>query len=208
MKRVYYNNTSFLDLLFNFLLATMILLVIAVLHIVVEHKKADIKTQAEFVLTVTWPKEIDHDVDTWVRDPNRNILWFRQKEIGVCHLDRDDLGHLSNDWTFGPDGTISYNPNQEIITIRGIVPGEWVFNLHLYRKGTNYGLPITVSVSLIKLNPTATTLFYKEIQMEEYWQEKTVARVRLGEHGDVLSVEDGPMIKLVEEKQAQPRYLQ
>ena len=204
MRRAYHNNISFLDLLFNLLLMTIILLVVAVLHIVIENNKADIKTQAEFIITTTWDKQIDYDVDTWVQDPEGNILWYNQKEIGVMHLDRDDLGHLGNDWYFDEFGTAVYNPNQEIVTFRGIMAGEWIINLHLYRKGYNYDSPISVSVTFIKLHPKAKTVFSKKIQISEYWQEETVARVNITACGDVLSVEDGPKKKLVETKRERP----
>jgi hypothetical protein len=203
MRRLYHNNTSFLDLLFNFLLATTILLVIAVLHIVVQNNKADIKTQAEFIITVTWDKTIDFDIDTWVQDPDDLLLWYRQREIGIMHIDRDDRGHISTgepDYYLNSSGELVYNPNQEIITIRGIKPGEWIINLHLFRVGDFDKLPITVNISFIKLNPKAITIIQREIIFTEYWQQETIARVIISETGEILNIEDGPFKDLVEEK--------
>lgn len=200
MRRSYYNNTSFLDLLFNFLLATTILLVIAVLHIVVEHNKADIKTQAEYVITLTWDKSKDIDVDVWVQSPTGNLLWYRQKEIGIMHLDRDDKGHIGNDWVTDKFGDVIYNPNQEIVTIRGIESGEWIINLHMFRTLSSGLLPVDVDISLIKLNPKATTVFNKKIKLSSYWEQKTVARVVISDDGSVLKVEDGPSKDLIKDK--------
>lgn len=206
MRRSYHDNTSFLDLLFNFLLATTILLVIAVIHIVVENNKADIKTQAEYVITVTWDKTIDFDVDTWIEDPDKLLLWYRVREIGMMHMDRDDRGHAatnSNDYSYDSTGKISYHPNQEIITIRGIKPGEWIINLHLFRVGDDDALPITVNISFIKLNPKAETIFQEEVIFKEYWQQQTIARVKISESGTILEVEDGPFKDLIQD-QVQP----
>ena len=133
MKRSYYNNTSFLDLLFNFLLATLILLVIAVLNIVEEKNQADIKTEAEFVLTLEWNKNQDNDIDVWVEDPNGDMLWYRSQDTGIIHLDRDDRGKLDDHYENGKAIQI----NQEIVTFRGILPGEWCINEHFFRMGEN-----------------------------------------------------------------------
>jgi hypothetical protein len=200
MRRQYYNQTSFLDLLFNFLLATTILLVIAVLHIVIENNKADIQRDAEYILTMTWDKKIDADMDIWVKDPRGDLLWYRQKEIGVMHLDRDDKGHIGNDWVTTELGDIIYNPNQEIVTIRGVIPGEWIINLHLFRVLSTVYLPCEVDVTLIKLNPKATTILNKKLVFNEYWEQQTVARLDISESGDILSVEDGPFIDMIEDK--------
>ena len=52
---------------------------------------------------------------------------------GLLHLDRDDYG-TSNDRVVGPDGEpIEFEYNEEIVTIRGIVPGEYTLNLHLFQ---------------------------------------------------------------------------
>ncbi len=48
------------------------------------------------------------------------------------HLDRDDLGERND--AIEVAGRRVLNPlNQEIVSIRGILPGEYVVNLHLYR---------------------------------------------------------------------------
>ena len=52
------------------------------------------------------------------------------------HLDRDDLGD-KNDKIYLPDGSMIKVPqNQELLTIRGIVPGEYVLNIHMYSSTT------------------------------------------------------------------------
>jgi hypothetical protein len=200
MRKTYYNNTAFLDLLFNFLLATTILLVIAV-SFIIKQSKADIKTKAEFVVTIDWTGEHDNDVDIWIEDPAENLLWYKQKEVGVMHLDRDDLGH-TGDTHQTLDGEVSIiKINHEIATIRGCIEGEWVINLHLYRQGTKE--PTTTKISLIKLNPRATVIFSKEFEMATYWEQITVARIFMTNSGKILRVEDGPFKDLIIDQAAQ-----
>ena len=145
------DNTAFLDLLFNTLLGFVMLFFISFYLMNPSQSKTDIKTKAEFVITVTWTEGNECDVDTYLQDPLGNILFFRQKEKGLMHLDRDDLGNV-NDTIILPNGeTIRLPVNQELTTIRGFIPGEWVLNVHLYKKRTTEGAVVEISVD--KLNP-------------------------------------------------------
>jgi hypothetical protein len=101
----YGSQTSFLDLLFNSLLAFVAFFILSLLLIKEENepKKASVEMKVEFLITVTWPYEQDNDVDTWVVDPVGNIVSFNRRENGLMHLDRDDLGS-KNDTITLPDG--------------------------------------------------------------------------------------------------------
>ena len=157
----YLSGLGFTDLLFNTLIGFVFLFVIAFLLIappVPTDKKIDPK--AEILIILTWPEGNMSDIDLWVRDPLGQTVSFRGRDRGLMHLDRDDLGN-SNDTIILADGrTIKSEQNQEIVTIRGWVPGEWVVNAHFYafRKAvkdgdpeTKYTIPITVE--LIRINP-------------------------------------------------------
>ena len=189
-RRIYYNNTSFLDLLFNTLVGFVFLFIIAFLLINPSLKKADIKTKAEFVITVTWSDNSQDDVDTWLQDPAGNVLHFRQRDVGLAHLDRDDLGKI-NDTIILEDGRrVEYPHNQELTTIRGFLPGEWVLNVHMYSKRD--ANPTLVEVRIDKLNPKVQTLFYKKIVMKSKWEEVTVTRFVMTNQGDIISWDDLP----------------
>ena len=184
-RRIYYNNTSFLDLLFNTLVGFVLLFVIAFLLINPSIKKADIKTKAEFVIAVTWNDNSQDDVDTWLQDPAGNVLHFRQKDVGLAHLDRDDLGKINDTITLDDGRRIEYTHNQELTTIRGFVTGEWVLNVHMYKKRDSN--PTLVEVRIDKLNPKVQTLFYKKIVMKSKWEEVTVTRFVMTNQGDKSS---------------------
>ena len=151
-------------------------------------KKAEVHTQAEYIITVTWPVNNKDDIDTWLEDPLGNVLFFRNKEVGLSHLDRDDLGY-ANDVIYLADGSsVTYPYNQEITTIRGFIGGEWTLNLHMYSK--NEENPTTARVVVDKLNPKLKTIIAKDITLGERGEEITVARFEMGSSGDILSVND------------------
>jgi len=65
-----------------------------------------------------------------VEDPRGNIVYFQNKEVGLMHLDRDDRGTIADRIII--DGKNIENPaNQEIVTIRGYMAGEYVVNLYI-----------------------------------------------------------------------------
>ena len=189
-RRIYYNNTSFLDLLFNTLVGFVFLFIIAFLLINPSIKKADIKTKAEFVITVTWSDHSQDDVDTWLQDPVGNVLHFRQRDVGLAHLDRDDLGKLNDTIVLEDGRRIEYPHNQELTTIRGFLTGEWVLNVHMYNKRD--ANPTLVEVRIDKLNPKVETVFYKKIVMKSRWEEVTVTRFVMTNQGDIINWDDLP----------------
>jgi hypothetical protein len=112
-------------------------------------------------------------------------MYFRKREVGLMHLDRDDLGTL-NDSQFVPGiGMVNYPYNREITTIRGIMPGEYVFNVHLYRKRRKGDYPIPVTVLIEKLNPHVRLLYSTTVELKEFWEEKTIIRFVLDVDGEV-----------------------
>ena len=184
------DSTPFIDLLFNLLLCFASMFIISFLMIQPILKKAEVHTQAEFIITVTWPIDNTDDVDTWLEDPLGNMVWFSNREAGLSHLDRDDLGHL-NDIIYLADGSvIKYPYNQELVTIRGFIGGEWTLNIHMYAKRDP--VPTIVRVTVDKLNPTIKPILAKDILLSERGDEVTVARFEMGSNGDILSTNDMP----------------
>ena len=183
-KGQYHSNTSFLDLLFNTLVGFVMLFIIAFLLISPIKKKKDIEQKAEYVITVTWPSGFRDDVDTWLEDPAEKLMSFRSKEVGLMHLDRDDLGHLNDTIHVPGVGSINYPYNREITTIRGIMPGEYVLNIHMYRKEGPEHVPVTVTLE--KLNPTVKLIYTTTQILRVKWEEKTIVRFTLNPDGEVI----------------------
>lgn len=175
----------FTDLLFNALLGFTFLFLIAIMFMNPVAKKGIINPKAEYIITIEWPDNSPDDVDTWVEDPNGNLIWFRNREAGLVHLDRDDRGQIND--TITVNGTEIQNPlNQEVVTIRGVVPGEYVVNVHYYATETE--LPIRVTVKVSKVNPALEIVYYGDTLLEKKGEEKTAVRFVINKSGTVTQV--------------------
>ncbi|MGR9093184.1 MAG: hypothetical protein ACU85U_21650 [Gammaproteobacteria bacterium] len=180
-------NTSdpFTDLLFNALLGFTFLFLIAIMFMNPVAKKGIIDPKAEYIITIAWPDNSPDDVDTWVEDPNGNLIWFRNREAGLVHLDRDDRGQVND--TITVNGEEIQNPlNQEVITIRGVVPGEYIVNVHYYATETQ--LPLRVTVKVSKVNPALEIVYYGDTLLEKKGDEKTAVRFVIDKSGKVSQI--------------------
>ena len=185
MKRNYHTNLAFLDVLFNTLLCFAALFALS--FVLINPSKTDKNTEskAEFIIVVTWPQELDNDVDVYLEDPQGNMVAFMRREDGLMHLDRDDLGSR-NDSIMTPAGRIEYLENREIITIRGTVPGEYILNVHMYHKNSKEPLtPVTVIVD--KINPYGTVAL-RTVELKDKGDEQTVCRFTVNNEGKVTNV--------------------
>jgi hypothetical protein len=173
----------FYDMLFNMLIAFVFCFIIALLAMNPKAlKTGDIPAKAEFIVTVSWPDMNPNDIDTWVQDPGGNLVWFRSREAGLMHLDRDDRG-LAND-SIVVNGQQVVNPlNQEVASIRGIAPGEYTVNAHYYE--SKDGQPVDVTVSVVKVNPRAEVVYYGQVKLARKGDEATAARFTVLPDGSV-----------------------
>ncbi len=176
----------FYDMLFNMLIAFVFCFIVALLAMNPKAMKTgDIPSKAEFIVNVSWPDLNPNDIDTWVQDPGGNLVWFRAREAGLMHLDRDDRG-LQGD-VIVVNGREVVNPlNQEVVTIRGIEPGEFTVNLQYYE--TKNGEPVEATVSIIKVNPRAEVVFYGQVALARKGDEATAARFTVLPDGSVTNV--------------------
>ena len=162
----------------------MALFFLAYMLINPEQKESkNVEAKAEFIITVDWPQEYDDDIDVYVEDPEGHLVSFRRREDGLMHLDRDDLGHR-NDTIETQFGTVKYGENREIVTIRGIIPGEYVVNIHAYKKEGSEPIPVTVVLD--KINPFSTVV-REVVEIRITGDEKTAFRFVLDKDGDIKS---------------------
>ena len=137
-----------------------------------------------------WDKEAKGDIDLYVEDPTSKQVSFRYHNHNFMHLDKDDLGAM-NDTVVNADGSIStVKINREVVTIRGIIKGEYVINGHYYSLRSydkiNPKKPvITVRVELHKVNPYSI-MWAGEKQFNHKGQEETFLRFRLDKDGNIL----------------------
>jgi len=140
----------FRDMLYLLSLSFAVLLIYALIQIHPPAKKSEIERKAEFLIILEWEEKSVADIDLWVMDPQNNIVWFRQKTGGFLHLDKDDLGQRNDKIIIDGVEKIIYL-NREVVTIRGIVPGEYITNVHAFRKTEE--ATVSGNVRLLKLNP-------------------------------------------------------
>jgi hypothetical protein len=172
-------------MLFKALQVVAFLFFIALLAIAPDAKDGKIDSKAEFIVTMDWPDQHPDDLDLFVQDPAGNIAWYRHREAGFMVLERDDRGG-ANDFTLVNGKKISSPIREEIVTIRGIVPGEYTVNVSHFQATTGAAVPVTVKVQ--KLNPTAQVVFDNAVMVDHTGDEKTAVRFTLDDNGKVVDV--------------------
>ena len=107
----------FYDMLFNMLIAFVFCFIIALLAMNPKATKTgDIPAKAEFIITLSWPDMDPNDLDLWVQGPSGESAWFRNREVDLMYLDRDDRGNSNN--TIMVNGRKVINPlRQEVVTL-------------------------------------------------------------------------------------------
>jgi len=151
MLNRYGSNLSFNDVLFNALLGFVVLFVLALLLINPITKKSDIPAKAEILIILEWADEASDDIDIWVQGPMGAPISFQNKHSGNMHLDRDDLGRTS-DFMYVDGERIQINLNREVVSMRGVAPGDYYINIHVYNKRGN-SEPTKYTITLLDVNP-------------------------------------------------------
>ena len=196
------SSLGFIDLLFNILLGFAFLFIIAFLLIKPEAKKKDFDRRAEFVIILEWDHEAPDDLDLYVQDPTNDKVSFRLPKANFMHLDKDDLGKR-NDTIINADGSTStVKINREVVTIRGIIAGEYIINAHYYSTRVYSGSQLepdertvdyrnkpqrdlTVKIELHKVTPYSV-LWAGEKKFTHRGQEETFLRFRLDTDGNII----------------------
>lgn len=162
MRERYSSNLAFNDILFNALLGFVTLFILVLVLINPITKQGDIPAYAEIMIILEWDGEVSDDIDIWVKGPGmKSPLSFQNKTSGFMHLDRDDLGATSDtNFIGGVAKTIKIN--REVVNMRGIMPGDYFINVHVYAKPASSN-PTLFTVSLVDINP-----YKEEIHVQHY----------------------------------------
>jgi hypothetical protein len=172
-------------MLFKALQVIAFLFFIALLAIAPDAKDGKIDSKAEFIITMDWPDNHPDDLDLFVQDPAGNIAWYRRREAGFLVLDRDDRGG-ANDFIVVNSKKIPSAIREEIVTVRGIIPGEYVVNVSHFQALTH--TPVAATVKVQKLNPTAQVIYDNIVTVDHTGDEKTAVRFTLDDAGKVIDV--------------------
>ncbi|MET0705620.1 MAG: hypothetical protein ABWY64_11715 [Tardiphaga sp.] len=172
-------------MLFKALQVIAFLFFIALLAIKTKEDEGKVDPKLEFLITVSWPDKHPDDIDMFVRDPLGNMVWYRRREAGFLVIDRDDRGGL-NDFIMVNGQKVASPIRQEIVSMRGIVPGEYTVNVYHFAALTGKPVPVTVKVE--KLNPKVQVVHYDTVELDHGGEEKTAVRFILDKAGAVTEV--------------------
>jgi hypothetical protein len=172
-------------MLFKALQVMAFLFFIALLAIAPDAQTGKVDPKAEFLITASWPDKHPDDIDLFVQDPIGNMVWYRRREAGFMVLDRDDRGG-ANDFILVNGQKVLSPIRQEIVSIRGIVAGEYTVDIYHFAALT--GKPVPVSVKVEKLNPTVQVLHYDTIELDRGGMERTAVRFVVDGSGAVVAV--------------------
>lgn len=170
--------------LFKALQVVAFLFFIAFLAIAQQKDTGKVDTKAEFLISMTWPDNHPDDFDLFVQDPTGNIVWYRRRDIGFMSLERDNRGG-ANDFMMVGGEKVHSAARQELVSIRGIVPGEYTVNVYHFTAQSREPVPVTVTVE--KLNPRVTMVAKDTLDMGEANSERTAVRFTLNAKGEVES---------------------
>jgi len=185
IRRRGYFTDPFTDLLFNALLGFTMLFMVTIMFVNPLAKLGSANLKAEFIITLSWPEDLPDDLDVWVEDPHGEVVSYLQKDAGWLHLDRDDRGEIND--TIMVDGQeVVHRINQEVVTLRGIISGEYIVNAYFYEARSNQ--PIDVMLTVDKVNPTLQTVFVDKITMLKQDEEHTFVRFKLDGKGEIQEI--------------------
>ncbi len=151
--------------------------------------RAKVEKQAEYIITATWPQNLEDDIDLWMRAPTGHTVSYLEKEVGWLNLERDDRGELNDVLVI--DGKEEVHPiNQEIITIRKRHAGEYIVNLYYYTAKSKNQIPVDIKID--RINPKYETVFRQTINLKDQDQEITAVRFTIKKDGSVHNISKLP----------------
>lgn len=174
------SNTVFRDVIF-LALAGFVAMVLLLLPHLNPPATANEGTPApgNVIVEISWPDDIDADVDLWVQAPGDNPVGYSNKGGLIFNLLRDDLGGQADVTEI----------NYEVSYSRGVPAGEYIVNVHLYRNMSGQlPLPVTISVSVKSSSKVAAKrILTTKLQLHAQGEEVTAFRFSLDDKGKVVS---------------------
>ena len=167
---------AYVDLLASFLAVVLIAVALSMPKRTAANDEA-LSPPGNVIVEIHWPPTMPVDVDLWVQAPNEAPVGFWNQGGHTFNLLRDDLG-------FEGDAT---NENYEISYSRGIPPGEYIVNVHMYgRPPPNTGVPVKVVVTVKKPFEDALQILATDVVLARQNQEETAFRFRLTSEGNLV----------------------
>lgn len=176
-------------------MGSLLLVILVLMNPPVIKEHSAIETYGRWIIVATWPAKVDADVDLWVRDPEHRTVWWSMPRQGLMHLEQDDLGFRSD-----TEGSVTVRRNQERVVLRGVVPGEYIVNLHAYRTD----VPVTVTVTLWRLQGADKPIYSRTLTLQSEGDEQTAFRFSLAADGHLTDTNRLPAHIVMDNNPALP----
>ncbi len=170
--------TVFRDVILLALIGFVAMVIMLLPHISPKKMETeDHKAPGNVIVEMHWPSDIPHDVDLWVKAPKEAPVGFWNQGAKIFNLLRDDLGAEG-------DAT---DENYEVSYSRGIPPGEYVVNVHMYgRLKAGQTVPVKVVVSVKQPGVDTRQILQSTVQLVRHNQEETAFRFRLDSKAELV----------------------
>jgi hypothetical protein len=173
------SGTVFRDVILLALAGFVFITVLLLPHINPKAKDGEGSTDppGNVIAEMRWDDKLRTDVDLWVQAPGDVPVGYSNKSGLIFNLLRDDLGSHA-------DPT---DVNFETSFSRGIPPGEYTVNVHLFRNLENtYPINVRVVVRVKTDNEAgARPIAATTVRLDREGQELTAFRFRLTEKGEL-----------------------
>jgi hypothetical protein len=171
-------DTVFRDVILLTLVGFVAMVIMLLPHLQKKKEETeDHKAPGNVIVEMHWPNDVYVDVDLWVQAPNSTPVGFWNQGNDVFNLLRDDLG-IEGDAT---------DENYEISYSRGIRPGEYTVNVHMYGiVPEGLVVPVKVVVSVRSKYESTHQLLATTVQLRYRNQEETAYRFRLDAEGNLV----------------------
>jgi hypothetical protein len=183
------------DLFMCLLMWAMMCVSLLIISVHTESKgKLDAHPKAEYLVTLTWDDNRNVDLDLWAQDPYQHVIYYLNRESKNVSLDRDSRGYTTNRITL-PDGRTIQSENREVVSIRAILPGDYLIAVSYYNGADDnhtytFSPPdpraaIDFKVRLEKVNPTLTPLFDETFHFTQVKEAVNIVAFHVDDDGKV-----------------------
>lgn len=134
--------------------------------------------EKHIMVEMEWPKEMDVDIDLWVKAPaDEHPVGYSRTNDKQTSYERDDKG-VSGDLS---------DYNYEVDSIRALVPGIYVVNVHWFGNfGDVKSVPVKVRASLSNHGRGTFPIVHKELTLTVKGQEVTAFSFEIDADGAMV----------------------
>ena len=171
--------TVFRDVILLTLIGFVAMVIMLLPYLTQQKKDAeDHKAPGNVIVEIHWPVDQALDVDLWVQAPGEVPVGFWNLGGHTFNLLRDDLG-MEGDAT---------ELNYEVSYSRGIPPGEYIVNVHMYGPlPSGVTVPVNVVVSVKRKLEDTAQILNTVVELTRHNQEETAFRFKLTSDGNLVA---------------------